>query len=89
MKRLALATVCMALLANSGCCLFGQPWWGGYGYGTGYGPAYGGSYQGYPAGGCPNGACGTLPGAYNGAVPTAVGPYGYPQTAIVDPMPAY
>lgn len=85
MKRYALLITCAFMLASSGCCLFGRPC--GYGgYGAGYAPSFGG----YPAqGGCPSGACGQYPGAYMGGAPTAVAPYGYPQTAIVDPLPVY
>ncbi len=89
MKRLALVLTCAMMLSGSGCCLFGYPGGCGGGYGAGYPPTYGGG-GGYGGGGaCPSGACGQYPGAYNGGAPTAVVPYGYPQTAVLDPMPVY
>lgn len=91
MKRFAILLACTLMISSSGCCLFGRPCWGGggcspCGYGAGYTPNYGG-YA--PAGGCPNGQCGTYPGAYVGGAPTAAVPYGYPQHAMLDPMPVY
>lgn len=88
MKRFSLLLTCVVMLSSSGCCLFGRSWGGNAcGYGAGYAPTYGGGYA--PAGGCPNGQCGQYPGAYVGGVPTAVVPYGYPQSATLDPMPVY
>lgn len=80
------------MLSGSGCCLFGYPGVFNGGYGAGYPPTYGGG--GYGGGACPNGACpgaygGGYPGAYNAGAPTAVVPYGYPQTTYVNPLPVY
>ena len=73
MKRIALALACAVMLAGSGCCGFGYPYWGGGG-GGGCGGGYGGGYgAGYAPGGCPGGSCGAYPGAYmGGAGPTGL-----------------
>ena len=92
MKRFAFMLTCVLMLSGSGCCLFGYPGLFCGGYGAGYPPTYG------AGGACPSGACGQqypgaygggYPGAYTGGSPSAVVPYGYPQTAYIDPLPVY
>ncbi|TWT57085.1 hypothetical protein KOR42_04430 [Thalassoglobus neptunius] len=87
MKRCALMlTLALTIAATGCCCPFAQRGCAPCGYGAGYSP-----YNTYsaPASPCPNGACGTYPGAYTGGAPTAMAPYAYPMTATVDPLPAY
>lgn len=80
----------MLMCTMSGCCLMH-----GYGYGAGY-PGYGGGGNCGSCGSCGGGAPGGFPSAMAprgvGVGPTAFAPGfapGYPQTALIDPLPTY
>ena len=86
MNRFAMFLAGLVLMCTmSGCCLMH-----GYGYGAGYPGGYGGA-----CGSC--GSCGTAPGGFPSAMAPGTGPTafapgfasGYPQTALIDPLPTY
>lgn len=91
MNRLAMFFAGVVLMCTmSGCCLMHGL---GGGYGAGY-PGFGGA-----CGSCNTGcgSCGTAPGGFPsafapGGPQTAFAPGavpGYPQTALIDPLPTY